>query len=182
MTALRPVVVADVAVLERQHTGPDAAGEMSWFGFKEPGSLARRVAAHETLTDDRGLLAVVDDDGPVEGPVDGTAGGTVVGDVSWIRVFNGPPPNGNCWNVGIWIVPEHRGKGFGSDAQRLVAAYLFEHTYAERVEAGTESENVVEQRALEKAGFTREGVLRRACFRGGAWRDMVVYSKLRGEP
>jgi RimJ/RimL family protein N-acetyltransferase len=174
MTALRPVVAADVAVLERQHTGPEAAGEMSWFGFKEPGSLARRVAAHETLTDDRGVLAVIDDRD--------SDGDTVVGDVSWIRVFNGPPPNGNCWNVGIWIVPEHRGKGFGSDAQRLVAAYLFEHTYAERVEAGTEMGNVAEQRALEKAGFTREGVLRRACFRGGEWRDMVVYSKLRGEP
>ena len=169
MTRLRPVTEADVAVLDRQHTGPDAAGEQSWFGFKEPGRLARRIAAHETLTDDRGMLAVVDDDG------------TVVGEVSWLRIFNGPPPSGACWNVGIWVVPEHRGKGYGSEAQRLVAAYLFEHTYLERVEAGTESGNVAEQRALEKAGFTREGVLRRACFRGGEWRDMVVYSKLRGE-
>jgi hypothetical protein len=25
-------------------------------------------------------------------------------------------------------------------------------------------------------------VLRRACFRDGEWRDMVIYSKLRGEP
>jgi aminoglycoside 6'-N-acetyltransferase len=35
--------------------------------------------------------------------------------------------------------------------------------------------------ALENAGFTREGVLRRAWFRGGGWRDVVLYSKLRGE-
>jgi RimJ/RimL family protein N-acetyltransferase len=169
MISLRPVTAADVAVLERQHSGPADAGEESWFGFKEPGSLRRRVEAHETLTEDRGVLAVVADDG------------SLVGEVSWIRVFNGPPPSGNCWNVGIWIVPEYRGKGYGSEAQRLAAAYLFEHTYLERVEAGTESGNVAEQRALEKAGFTREGVLRRACFRGGEWRDMVVYSKLRGE-
>ena len=40
---------------------------------------------------------------------------------------------------------------------------------------------MAEQRALEKAGFTREGVLRHACFRGGEWQDMVVFSKLRGE-
>jgi RimJ/RimL family protein N-acetyltransferase len=51
----------------------------------------------------------------------------------------------------------------------------------QRIEAGTESGNVGEQKALEKAGFTREGVLRRACFRGGEYRDMMIYSKLRGE-
>jgi RimJ/RimL family protein N-acetyltransferase len=41
--------------------------------------------------------------------------------------------------------------------------------------------NIAEQRALEWAGFTREGVLRGACFRAGAWRDMVMYSVLRAE-
>jgi RimJ/RimL family protein N-acetyltransferase len=38
-----------------------------------------------------------------------------------------------------------------------------------------------EQRALEKAGFTREGVLRQAQWRSGGWHDQVMYSKLRGE-
>src|SRR5438270_7836779 len=124
MTRLRPVTLADVGALERQHGGREEAGEESWFGFKEPGSLRRRIEAHDTLSDDRGMLVVVDDDD------------AVVGEVSWHRVFNGPPPNGDCWNIGIWIVPEHRGKGYGSEAQRLAAAYLFEHTYLERVEAG----------------------------------------------
>ena len=170
MIRLRPVTEADVPILERQNSGPDEAGEMGWWGFKEPGRLAQRVAAHETITKDRGMLAVVDDDG------------TVVGDVSWIRTFNGPPPNGDCWNIGIWLLPECRGKGYGSEAQRALAAYLLDNTFLERIEAGTESDNIAEQKALEKAGFIREGVLRRACFRGGEWRDMVVFSKLRGEP
>jgi aminoglycoside 6'-N-acetyltransferase len=50
-----------------------------------------------------------------------------------------------------------------------------------RVEAQTDVTNLAEQRALEKAGFTREGVLRKAQWRGGAYHDLVVYSKLRGE-
>ena len=170
MIRLRPVTEADVPVLARQHASPEDAGEMGWFGFKQPATIVHRVAAGETIAKDRGTLAVVNDDDEV------------VGDVSWIRSFNGPPPNGDCWNVGIWLPPEHRGKGYGSEAQRLLAAYLLEHTFLERIEAGTESGNIAEQKALEKAGFTREGVLRRACFRGGEWRDMVVYSKLRGEP
>ena len=170
MTRLRPIVEADLPTLERQNVDPEAAGEMSWFGFRNLGSLARRLASGDLIGEEQGKLGIVDDDGHL------------VGEVGWIRVMNGPPPNGYAWNIGIWVVPEQRGKGHGAEAQRLMAAYLFEHTYLERVEAGTEADNVAEQRALEKAGFTREGVLRRACFRGGAWRDMVVYSKLRGEP
>ena len=42
-------------------------------------------------------------------------------------------------------------------------------------------ENLAEQRALERAGFTREGVLRQAQFRDGGFRDMVLYSRLRGD-
>jgi len=169
MTRLRLMVEDDIPTLSRPHTNPDDAGEFAWFGFSDPDRAGRRIREHSTIAEDRGNLAVVDDDG------------TLVGDVSWIRVVHSPPPNGFAWNIGVWIVPEHRGKGHASSAQRQLAAYLFEHTYLERVEASTESGNVAEQRALEKAGFTREGVLRRACFRGGAWRDMVLYSKVRGE-
>ena len=50
-----------------------------------------------------------------------------------------------------------------------------------RVEASTDITNSAELRALEKAGFTREGVLRKAQWRNGDWHDLVVYSKLRGE-
>ena len=50
-----------------------------------------------------------------------------------------------------------------------------------RIEAGTEVDNLAEQRALDKAGFTREGVLRGWLFRGGRWRDCVRFSVLREE-
>ena len=169
MTRLRRLESSDIEVLEQQYAGPEVAGEYAWLGYRMPGGLRKRFDAGEALREDGGILAVVDDDE------------NLVGEVSWLRTFNGPPPQGHCWNIGIWIHPQHRGKGHGSEAQRLGAAYLLEHYYLERVEAGTELDNVAEQRALERAGFTREGVLRRACFRGGQWRDMVVYSKLRGE-
>ncbi|WP_231976393.1 GNAT family N-acetyltransferase [Streptomyces sp. 3214.6] len=42
-------------------------------------------------------------------------------------------------------------------------------------------ENLAEQRALEKVGFTREGVLRSVVFRDGRWRDGVSYSVLRDD-
>ena len=40
---------------------------------------------------------------------------------------------------------------------------------------------MAEQRALEKAGFTREGILRGTTFRQGRWHDQVIYSVLRDE-
>ena len=49
------------------------------------------------------------------------------------------------------------------------------------MEATTDVENTAERRALERAGFALEGVLRRAQFRGGEWRDMALYSLVRGE-
>ena len=38
-----------------------------------------------------------------------------------------------------------------------------------------------EQCALEKAGFSREGVVRHAQFRNGEWRDVALYSRLRAD-
>ena len=61
-----------------------------------------------------------------------------------------------------------------SRPRSLVARYLFEHTPANRVEAQTDIENIAEQRALEKAGFTREGVARGSQFRAGAYHDLVT--------
>jgi hypothetical protein len=49
------------------------------------------------------------------------------------------------------------GRGYGSAAQRLLVRYLFAHTQVNRVDAITDITNVGEQRALEKAGFTRAG-------------------------
>jgi RimJ/RimL family protein N-acetyltransferase len=67
----------------------------------------------------------------------------------------------------------------GTTAQRLIVQYLFDITPAHRLEAYTEVENIAEQRALEKAGFEREGILRGILFRAGKWRDSIVYALLR---
>jgi RimJ/RimL family protein N-acetyltransferase len=105
--------------------------------------------------------------------------GTPVGRVEWHAERYGPNRGSRAWNIGISLMPEERGRGCGSEAQRLLAAHLFETTDAMRVEAVTDVENVAEQRALEKAGFVREGMLRSAQFRAGTYHDMVIYSRLR---
>jgi RimJ/RimL family protein N-acetyltransferase len=106
------------------------------------------------------------------------ADGTVVGIGSWRAQDRGGPPGG-CYEIGLALLPEHRGRGLGTAAQRLLVDHLFGCTIANRLEATTDADNLAEQKALERVGFAREGVLRGAVFRAGAWRDLVLYGLLR---
>lgn len=54
-------------------------------------------------------------------------------------------------------------------------------TTANRIWAGTEVENIAEQRALERSGFQQEGLSRGTHFRDGQWRDGYVYAIVRGD-
>ncbi len=105
----------------------------------------------------------------------------VVGSVGWHWVQWGP--GASCRNpmIGIWLRESARGRGAGTRAQRLLVDLVFRHTAVNRVEAHTDVENLGEQRALEKAGFTREGTVRGAQWRAGGWHDGYLYSVLRAE-
>jgi len=168
---IRPVLEADLPLMERIAADPDEAGDFGFFGYRHPGRLRRDFDENGFLTPDRGELAVA------VGPR--AAGSEFVGGVSWHRQQRGP--TSHCWNIGIALLASARGHGYGSVAQRLIAEYLFAHTLMNRVEAETEVGNVAERRALEKAGFTFEGTVRGSCYRAGSWRDMASYSILRAD-
>lgn len=103
----------------------------------------------------------------------------VAGVVSWHRVAYGPSRGSHAWNMGIGLAPSARGYGVGALAQRLLVEWLFATTPVHRIEASTDVTNLPEQKALERAGFTREGVLRSAQERLDGRHDLVSYSILR---
>ena len=107
--------------------------------------------------------------------------GAIVGTIQYHRVSYGPNPRSGAWMLGIELVPGARGQGFGTEAQRLLADWLFARTPANRIEASTDVENIAEARSLEKAGFAREGIARGAQFRAGAYHDLVLFARLRGD-
>lgn len=165
--ALRPVASDDLPVLLQVTQDPESTGEFEWFGWTDPRAWQRGWEENGLLSPDGGTLMVV-------------RGSERLGLVNWRR--HAGTPAGHSWEVGIALLPEARGRGYGTRAQRLLARYLFAHTTAHRIWAGTETGNTAEQRALEKAGFSREGVLRGVGWRDGAWRDGVIYSILRTDP
>jgi RimJ/RimL family protein N-acetyltransferase len=166
---LRPLEAGDVERYERLANDPDQTGPFGMFALAGAGEVRRRFEQDGYLSDRHGRLVVAD------------RAGETVGGVSYIAVFHGPPPTNLVYSIGIEIDPTARLRGYGAEAQSLLARYLFDTYTVERVEASTDVENVAEQRALERAGFAREGVLRRAQWRAGDWHDIVLYSKLRGE-
>jgi ribosomal-protein-alanine N-acetyltransferase len=163
---LRPVIEDDLEMFRRFAMEPDLVG-LDWAGFRDAGAPARRFAADGYLgEDDSRLMVEVDEEH------------TAAGFVSWRPSGYGVA---KYWEIGIALLPEWRGRGIGWRAQAMLCDYLFHHTPAERIEARTHVENIAEQKALEKAGFRREGLLRSAEFRAGQWRDGWIYSRLRGE-
>ena len=163
--ALRPVEEHDLAIMGDLLAGdPVTAGEFSWYGWSDRARWKRRWAEDGLLGDDGGILMVV-------------RGQERLGVMNWRRKVS--TPTAYHWEIGIALLPEARGHGYGTEAHRLLVRYLFAHTPVHRIEAATETGNLAEQRALEKAGFIREGVLRGIGWRDGAWRDGVWFSVLR---
>lgn len=112
---------------------------------------------------------------------DGDGISAVAGSMSWHLEAYGPTQGSFAWNIGIGLTDACRGHGVGTVAQRLLAEWLLGSTPLDRIEASTDVENIPEQRALEKAGFTREGVLRGAQARADGVHDLVSYSLLRSD-
>jgi RimJ/RimL family protein N-acetyltransferase len=83
--------------------------------------------------------------------------------------------------IGYWIAPWGRGRGAAPSGVRLLAAYAFEAAGLERIEVIPYVDNPASQRVAEKAGCTREGVLRSYFLAHGERHDCVMYSLLPGE-
>lgn len=82
--------------------------------------------------------------------------------------------------IGYWLLHPARGRGIATRTARFLAEFGFS-LGAERIEARVFVGNTASERVLERAGFTREGVLRSLPRRWGGRADMSVWSLLPGE-
>ncbi|KAK3149779.1 hypothetical protein QOZ80_3AG0222600 [Eleusine coracana subsp. coracana] len=106
--------------------------------------------------------------------------GRPVGQVS-VWPYADDDGGGRRANLGYALARDHWGRGVAAAAIKMVIGRVFEELPGlERLEAVTGVENVRSQRVLEKAGFHREGVLRKyiAGRGGGDAKDAVIYSFL----
>jgi RimJ/RimL family protein N-acetyltransferase len=108
----------------------------------------------------------------VEGPVGGVG----------VHFFDGV--DAGAGEIGYWVAEEARGRGAATAATRLASAWAFEsHPDLVRLQLRADVENLASNRVAEKAGFTREGVLRASRYNARLARrvDFALWSLLRGE-
>jgi RimJ/RimL family protein N-acetyltransferase len=98
-------------------------------------------------------------------------GGCVLHHVDWQRAQA---------EIGYWLFEHARGRGTATRTARFVAEHGFS-LGLQRIEARVNVGNTASERVLERAGFTREGVLRSMAQRDGYRIDQTVYSLLPGE-
>lgn len=168
---LRPARDDDWSLLEEWGQSREALwGPFQRFQLDHLTTLRR--AYHETgfLTRESGILLIETIDG-----------GHVIGFVRY-SLTKFPDADFPHPEIGFVIANVNwRGKGLAQEAAGLLVTYLFSGYATERISALTDLENAAAQRVLEAQGFQREGILRRASFRDGHWRDIAIYGLLRSD-
>jgi len=87
------------------------------------------------------------------------ADGRLVGEIDARQPPRSLP--GGVFELGIALFEQaDRGRGYGTEAVRLITRHLFDHEDAARVQASTWIENTAMRRVFEKLGFAEEGILR----------------------
>lgn len=165
--ALRYATPDDAAALFALAADPLVTRFFSWGPYTtlaQPsayvGSLAARRAAGELLD-----FLIVD---PVAGPV----GVTGLSEIS---------RRDRRATVGSWLGQRWWGAGINFEAKAMITALAFEHLGYDRLTAWANTRNGRSQRALERIGFRREGVLRAWHRHGDAVHDVVIFSMLRAD-
>ena len=80
--------------------------------------------------------------------------------------------------MGYWLAEPYWGEGIMTAAAKFITAWAFQELKLHRIYAEPYSTNTASHRVLEKAGFTREGVLRSNAFKDGRILDQYLYSKI----
>ncbi|TKY61419.1 N-acetyltransferase YoaA [Spatholobus suberectus] len=88
--------------------------------------------------------------------------------VSWIRCRA---------EIGYAIAAKYWGQGIGTKAVKIAVSQVFKDVPdLVRVQAFVDVENKASQRVLEKAGFVKEGILKKYVYVKGIIKDVAIFS------
>lgn len=88
-------------------------------------------------------------------------------------------PSHRVANLGYWVRTSVMGRGIAPLAIQELVAWTFANTELRRLELLVATANERSQRAAEKSGALREGLLRARLFLGGRSHDAIIYSFVR---
>lgn len=83
------------------------------------------------------------------------------------------------FELGYWLGRDAEGRGYVSEAVRIMTQFLFEGLRAERVAIGCDARNARSKAVPERLGFVFEGALRRDSLApDGTIRDSLIYAMI----
>ena len=156
---LRVIEKEDLPLLADWSNNPAYLGEYIWLPQQSRTEWAKK---YDDLTPDTKWFFIE--------KKDGTKIGTMF---HW--------PIGNLLEIGCVLIPTERGKGYCTEAVKIVLDYLFLSKNIVRIQAHTDARNMASQKVLQNVGFKKEGTIRKSVFARGEWRDRCLYSILREE-
>ena len=101
--------------------------------------------------------------------VDGEAAGSV-------SLMPGKDIERTTAEIGYWLGRPFWGRGIATEAVRAATLYAFDQLGMHRVFAVPFGRNPASTRVLEKAGYVREGILRRSVVKDGKLIDQILYA------
>ncbi|MET0267484.1 MAG: GNAT family protein [Duganella sp.] len=133
--------------------------------FKSPETLRKEFMQNSFVTDDSELFVIEDSLHHIVGVISHFKSRTPTTREIGYRLFD----------------PKLAGRGYVSEACRLLVDYLFQVHQYHRLELLSAPENAGSIRIARKCGFTAEGILRQSFFIHGRFQDVQVLSLLRPE-
>ncbi len=164
--AFRPIEKQDLEILRQLHN--DQSTFLNLLNIDlidENAQLEWWSGLHNKSGDKRYAIVKADDPGRVIGR---------------LRIQNINLMHRNC-EVGLDIVMEFRGKGYGYKSYRMLLEFLFEHYNMNMVYLKAADFNAGGKHLYEKVGFRETGRLPQFYFRHGRYWDYVIMSITREE-
>lgn len=165
-TRLRPACEADLPVLDRWWQHVDVMALQRDVVLPQPEGAAvelfRRWSVNDLARPDVGFSVVDRHDDRLVGHV------TLFGG-SWRT---------RSAELAVMLGPDHRGRGLGTDAVRVLLGYAFAELGLHRVSLKVWAYNDRALAAYRRVGFVEEGRLREVAWHGGGWHDEVLMAVL----
>jgi RimJ/RimL family protein N-acetyltransferase len=161
---LRGVRDDDLPTLAKWQMDPGRMATLShWVAPPSEAAAKERIAQWSANEEDLGFAIETLDDPP-----------RLAGHIGlW-----GARPKDRCATLGIALGREHIGRGYGTDALRVIVGYGFRELGLHRIQLVVAPFNLAGIRAYQKAGFTEEGRYRESVLHDGRWYDEVLMSIL----
>jgi [ribosomal protein S5]-alanine N-acetyltransferase len=104
-----------------------------------------------------------------------TPSGYLIGAIGLVGVLSA---DAHSAEFGYWLAQSYRGRGLMPRVIRTFSDYAFQELRIHRLFATPFSSNLASHRALEKAGFQREGLLRHHHLKQGIYLDAIIYGRI----